>query len=321
MPESEEKSSTPKNQGASRLRWLLVAVVAIALVGVGGWFGLRAMLIPASDDNFKVEVEQPKAKYPSPVLSAFDIDVSKADHPLDPALEMAEKSQAAFREKVADYTARVWRVERHSGELYGQMIKVKVRHERINEEGEKTPFSVYVRFIEPESVEGREVIYVEGANNGNIIAHREGKFNLIRLSLEPDGWLAMIGNRYPLTMIGLDNMLGQMIVRGQREVKLDGCEVDFIPGVKLGDGEDERVCTLINIWHREKKPEFDFYLLKIFVDEELLIPVRYAAFTWPEEGSDEDFVLQEEYTYFDFMPNVGLTDEDFDPDNPDYEFP
>lgn len=41
----------------------------------------------------------------------------------------------------------------------------------------------------------------------------------------------------------------------------------------------------------------------------------------PVRNSRAKPVLEEEYTYMDVKLNVGLTDEDFDPDNKTYQFP
>jgi outer membrane lipoprotein-sorting protein len=55
------------------------------------------------------------------------------------------------------------------------------------------------------------------------------------------------------------------------------------------------------------------------LDTERLIPLRYAAYLWPEK--DGEPVLEEEYTYLNVQLNVGLTDADFDPENENYHFP
>jgi outer membrane lipoprotein-sorting protein len=55
------------------------------------------------------------------------------------------------------------------------------------------------------------------------------------------------------------------------------------------------------------------------MDNEWKIPVRYAAFNWPEAQGSEPEVI-EEYTYQNVKINVGLTDKDFDFTNPDYNF-
>ena len=77
---------------------------------------------------------------------------------------------------------------------------------------------------------------------------------------------------------------------------------------------------MIQIMHPVKRPYFEFYRAEIFIDRELNVPIRYAAWTWPPTGTDTP-VLEEEYNYRDIRLNVGLTDRDFDPDNPTYNFP
>lgn len=49
------------------------------------------------------------------------------------------------------------------------------------------------------------------------------------------------------------------------------------------------------------------------------MPVRYAAYSWPSRpgGGPE---LIEEYTYLNLKLNPGLTDQDFDYHNPEYNF-
>ena len=49
------------------------------------------------------------------------------------------------------------------------------------------------------------------------------------------------------------------------------------------------------------------------------IPVRYIAYDWPARPGDPPDVF-EEYNYLDLKLNVGLTDADFDPHNPAYNF-
>jgi hypothetical protein len=51
----------------------------------------------------------------------------------------------------------------------------------------------------------------------------------------------------------------------------------------------------------------------------LNIPIRYVAYDWPAREGAKPEVL-EEYNYLDLKVNVGLTDADFDPRNPSYNF-
>ncbi len=52
---------------------------------------------------------------------------------------------------------------------------------------------------------------------------------------------------------------------------------------------------------------------------ELNVPIRYESYDWPTEKGGEP-ILVEEYTYLNLKLNNGLTDLDFDVNNPKYQF-
>jgi hypothetical protein len=91
--------------------------------------------------------------------------------------------------------------------------------------------------------------------------------------------------------------------------------VKYYVGAKVND----RVCTVIEVSHPVRRRDDGFYFARLFVDDELQLPIRYAAYDWPaqEEGQPR---LVEEYTYLDLKLNVGLTDRDFDHRNESYGF-
>ena len=64
---------------------------------------------------------------------------------------------------------------------------------------------------------------------------------------------------------------------------------------------------------------FRFHLARVFIDDELKIPVRYEAYDWPQETGGQP-VLMEEYTYMNVQVNQGFADIDLDPRNPGYKF-
>jgi len=172
-----------------------------------------------------------------------------------------------------------------------------------------------MRFRRPAAVNGREIIWVEGRNNGKLVAHDVGIKGLIRVSLDPDGPIAMRGQRYPIREIGLENLLAKMIETAECDRERGDCLVKISDQAKVGG----RPCRLVQIEHPERHPHFDFYRAQVFFDHELKLPCRYAAWSWPPEPDGEP-VLEEEYTYTNVRLNVGLTDLDFDPDNPNYDF-
>ncbi len=158
------------------------------------------------------------------------------------------------------------------------------------------------------------MIYVGGENNGKLIAHEGGLKGRVMPSiwLPPNGMLAMQGQRYPITEIGMETLCLRLIERGERDRSRGPCDVQ-IQGAKI----NKRPCTCIQVKHEQQKPHLDFHLARIFVDKELNVPVRYEAYDWPS-SPDSPPELIEAYTYVNVKTNVGLTDADFDPSNPTY---
>ncbi|MFN5393765.1 MAG: DUF1571 domain-containing protein, partial [Planctomycetota bacterium] len=242
---------------------------------------------------------------------------TSAPHPLDPALELARQSLSLMQTQVNDYTAVLIKRERIADDLGdNEFMFIKVRNRKT--EGDKivVPFSVYLAFLKPAAVKGREVIFVENANDGKLIAHEGGMKRVLGTHrLEPDGYLAMAGQKYPLTDIGLENLLVKLIEKGERDRQHGPCSVKLEGGAKVGGRE----CSILEVTHAEKKPHYEFHKAQIFMDNEWKIPVRYAAFNWPTSQDSEPEVI-EEYTYQNVKINVGLTDKDFDFANADYNF-
>ena len=125
----------------------------------------------------------------------------------------------------------------------------------------------------------------------------------------------MKGQRYPLSEIGIENLVIKLIERGTRDSKRGECEVEFRKGAKING----RTCTVIQVTHPVRRPYFDFHIAQIFIDYELNVPLRYAAYDWPKSPNAKP-QIDEEYTYLNLKLNVGLDDSDFDVKNSDYNF-
>lgn len=237
-------------------------------------------------------------------------------HPLDPALLFAQEKLDHLRKNVNDYEAVMIKQERIDGTLLpAEYMNIKVRNRRERSNG-RQPFSIYMRFLRPNAIKGREVIFVEGHNSNNLVAHESGVLGMIRVNLAPNGTLAMRGNRYPITDAGIENLVEKLIERGTRDRAQGLCDVQFFENAKVMD----RSCTMIQVKHEEEKEPLDFHIGRIYIDDEHQVPIRYEAYLWPAPGETE-LPLLESYTYAKLKINVGLTDKDFDPNNKDYEFP
>ena len=231
-----------------------------------------------------------------------------AEHPLMPVVRWAQASNKHLQ-TLADYSATFVKRERVGDELTEhQYLFVKVRHQ---------PFSVYLTFLAPAALKGREAIYVEGKNGGNLLAHDTGlKDKLLgTVSIKPDGMLAMQNSRHPITEMGMLNLTGKIARVGEQALQFNESEVRYFPGAKVNG----RVCTCIQITNPKPRQELYHHLRRIFVDDEWNVPIRFETYDWPTKVGEQP-PLTEEYTYLNLKFNNGFTDWDFDPKNPDYKF-
>ena len=236
---------------------------------------------------------------------------------MDPALDIAYRCLEEIQSNVADYTATIESREVVLGKMGPtQAMEVRIRNRRMRGEERVTPFSVYLKFVQPRKLNGREVIWVECHFDGKMVAHEPGFRNLFRVKLKPTSLLAMVGSRYPITEIGIEKMVAKLIQKGERDRKAGDCDVEIDKDAEV----DGIRCTRIRVKHPVKEDHFDFHIAEIYVDEERLVPLQYSAYDWPaKEGAKP--TLMEEYVYRDLKLNVGLQDKDFDPDNEEYDFP
>src|SRR4029079_2354746 len=229
-------------------------------------------------------------------------------HPLIPALEMAYKTKQNIETNLKDYSAIVIKHERIDGVLGDdERALIKVREH---------PFSVYMGFLSPDAVKGQECMYVEGANNNEMYAHAppgtlRGRIGTVKIS--PTSAIAMKGQRYPITELGIANLTKRLIEVGEHDKQFGECDVTFSQGAKVNG----RVCTIIQVTHPVPRRNFIFNMARIYVDDQLNLPIRYEAYDWPAQAGGKPELL-EEYTYVNVKINQGLTDADFDVHNPQY---
>jgi hypothetical protein len=230
-------------------------------------------------------------------------------HPLQPALDLAQQGLAKINANIRDYSC----TDREAGADRRQTrrARIHVRQDRSQ------PFSVYLYFLGPDSVKGQEVIYVDGRNDGNMLAHAGSGVRAMvgTVSLKPQSMLAMQGNRYPITEIGVENLAKRLVEVAEHDKQFGECEVNFYPNAKVNG----RICTCVQVVHPVPRRNFRFHLARVFIDDELTIPIRYEAYDWPQEQGGQP-VLMEEYTYMNVKTNNGFTDADFDPKNTAYKF-
>ena len=229
---------------------------------------------------------------------------SSSAHPLEPALEIARSCRDAL-EGVNDYQAMFSKWDIINGRGYAHTMRMKFRSE---------PMSVYLRFESPYA--GREVIYVEGRNDGNLLAHETGIKSLVgTVALRPDSPRALSESKHPITHIGISNLLKGIIQQWESETRLDQMQVLYYEDAKLRGME----CRVIEATHPQPGRDVRFHRTRLYIDKKSGMPVRVEQFGFPDRPGAKPPLL-EQYTYWDIRPNVGLTDLDFDVRNPAYGF-
>ena len=285
------------------------------------------VLIVVLGASLTANAQQREPIYRVDKVAKADRNVVAPAHPIDLALNRAREGLVRIRkgdparniEPVRDYTCFLIKKERINGTLSEQnTIFCKIRNEHTDPKtGRVLPFSVYMKFHAPKAIKGREVVWVKGRNNGKLCAHEGGGSWLPTAWLNPKGALAMKGQLYPISDAGLESLVLKLIERGTQERRFPAseCKVTFTKGVRI----NKRPCTLLTVSHPVKRPEYEFSYAQIFIDDQLELPVRYVAYDWPKAGETRGEV-QEEYTHLQIKVNVGLTDNDFDPKNSEYDF-
>jgi hypothetical protein len=173
-----------------------------------------------------------------------------------------------------------------------------------------------MKFLRPKQFAGREVIWVDKQNEGKLVVHEAGGLiGMKTFFLDPTGLLAMRGQRYPIYEAGLENLIIKLIEKAERDRDAGPCTVNYRDGADI----NKRPCSLIELIHNDRRQPYEFHKAHVFIDKELKVPVRFAAYDWPVNGQKP--ALLEEYTYYNIKVNVGLTDMDFNKNNPAYRYP
>ncbi len=296
-----------QNQNIQRRAWLKAALCGAAFGVTSDVWAQQPQQGRLTNPVFKV------AKRGEPNVKA------KPANPLDPALDMARAALARSQREIRDYTCVLVKRERVNGKVGAQeQMIAEVMNSKERDGRLVSPLRVHLKFVAPKAVKDREVLYVQGENNGKMLAKEgglSGRF-LPSVWLNPTGVLAMRGQLHPITDIGIENLIRQLIERGEKEKRNpNGCEVKFKPGYKI----NKRICTLLELKHPVKRPGDEFYLAQIYIDDQMGIPIRYAAYDWPT-GPKRQMEVIEEYTYLNVKVNVGLTAKHFKSDNPKFNF-
>jgi outer membrane lipoprotein-sorting protein len=200
-----------------------------------------------------------------------------------------------------DVTMVMHKRERVGGKLRA-LEKMRVKYAR--------PHAVYAKWI-GDAHKGREVLWKKGWNKGELRA-RNGLFVL---NLNPTGGIAMLGQRHPIMNLGFAYTIKRIAEDTQRMLKRADRKGRY---ELLGEREvhgARAVCWSAAL-PRDEDASYYGDASEICMDLKSKMPVLVKI--WVKEKGE--LTLAESYSYSDVRVNVGLTDDDFDPENPDYNF-
>lgn len=230
-------------------------------------------------------------------------------------VDLLEQARTRLQ-SVSGYTATFYRREVVAGSMgEPELMEMKLRH---------APYSVYLKWIVGDK--GRELLFVDGQNDGEMLVHPGGwKARLFpALKIDPNGAVARSESRHPITDIGLLHLTERLLIRrrndrtkqgGVTHEKREDCEVN-----------DRQCHCFVTTYHA---PKYSDYYRKsiVFIDCETHMPIAIQNYTWPEQGEEiadparlDEATLIEHYSYTDLQLELQLADSEFDRGNTNYHF-
>lgn len=244
-------------------------------------------------------------------------DAAVTRRKLAPFLAAAETALKRFDSEIEGYTCLLIKRERIKDALSEhQYLWMKVREPRREGEQLTTPQSIYIRYLKPSYLAGREILYVENERNGKVLARKGGRrLPNLTMPIRPDSTLAMAQSRQPISKAGIRSLLEELVHSMRAELVDSDCVLNEYKSAKMSG----RPCRHFEVRQQVRKPGLDYQLARVLLDEELRLPVYFASYAWADQPGD-DPVLQEEYMFTRLTLNPKLTDHDFHRDNPEYKF-
>jgi hypothetical protein len=173
----------------------------------------------------------------------------------------------------------------------------------------RRPFNVYMKWIR-HPYKGRESLFREGNNENRIKVRECGLAGFTTFDLEPNGSMIMRGSRHPVTDSGLENLVN-LILENLAKGRKTGEVIVRDHGRETVYGRRTQKIELIFPKNRTKG--YYSYRAELNLDLEKKLPIRALIYDW-------DDMLIESYGFEDVRLDAGLTEADFDPDNPEYRF-
>ena len=244
----------------------------------------------------------------APAAAAAPAAATSATPPSnDPATKLRAlyDRAAQARTGLSQYVARLRRREQIGGkDRPEEVMMLKFRQQ---------PFSVYFKFVGPVA-RGREVIYVQGQHSGQIHTLAAAGDSIFvsagqRIALAPDSFLVRSASRHPITEAGIGNLVDQF-GRILGAVERGGSQLGSLK--YLGPYKRSEYPTALETVEQQVPARCESTMPRggrryWFFEPTLGLPVLIV--TLDHTGHEVEY-----YCYDQLQTQVGLTDDDFNPD-------
>ena len=228
----------------------------------------------------------------------------------DQFLHALEMHHDHIEKHVQDFTCRIFRRYRKDGQLQSrQILDVKLRNEQAINGNEVQPLNVYLKVLRPRGSAGQEVLYAQGNYNDKVLFNNK----TLTLTFSPDSSLVREVSNLAITEMGFAKVLQRTIDKLKDEESYRKCSF-----LRYQSKIDGRPCTTYQVTHPRHSNHGDLHIGRLFIDDKLGVPTRYAMYAWPTEH--DPMQLIEECTFSTVRLNTDLVDADFDPLNGQYGF-
>jgi Protein of unknown function (DUF1571) len=236
----------------------------------------------------------------APVASSSTTVSPAAKTPIDEYRAMLNQSEEYLR-SVDGYTGTFIQQVRKEDELRDrEEISIKLRHQ---------PFSVYMNWDSG----AQQVLYVEGENDGRLLARRTRGFFRRTIKMAPTSRLAMLNTRYPVYDLGMLKLVEKAQAALAACTSYSGIHC-CVETTDL-DGQPVRQFT---ITFDSPDVQATYARCVLCFEEESPMLVCITNYGWTATGEPGE--LLEHYHYCNLQIAPGLTDVDFDPENEQYGF-
>ncbi len=169
------------------------------------------------------------------------------------------------------------------------------------------PEHFYMKWTEGKS-EGNESIYVKGKYDNQLVVHLGSFFGLITVSIDPRGGRALKHNRHAIMEAGLGHIINLIDknyykAKNNQELNITACGDSLL-------GKD-KVFIYKAVFPKDKG--YYGHIIDIYFDCKFHLPIKITVYGWEKE-------LLEDYQFHNLKLNAGLTEKDFDTENPEYDF-